>query len=91
MTAVCLAPGAELLVTGVPVRFQQALGIPSSVTAKFDQVSADAYTYRDALQLGSGRPILLQRFDAGLRASVVRAGTTPRVELAREEEVAPGA
>lgn len=92
LMAVCLPPGAEVRVAGIPVRFQKALGLPETSAAVFDQVSADAYTYRDALRFGSNRPILLQRFDAGLRVTVLRAGSTPRVEFVQqEEELAPGA
>jgi hypothetical protein len=76
LTAVCVPPGARLLLTELPNGTPPGLALFEDVV--FTQLSEQSYAYRDALQLPDGKTVLLQRLPAGLRATVL--------EMAPEEE-----
>jgi hypothetical protein len=69
--AVCIPPGTSLVMSHIPdrVRREFALGTREDVT--FAQLSAEAFRYRDAIRLASGKYILLQAFPCGARFQVV--------------------
>ena len=71
-TAVCIPPGTRLLMARIPdsMRRKFALEVLQNVT--FTQLSAEAFQYRDAIQLDDGRQILLQAFPEGVLFEVLR-------------------
>jgi hypothetical protein len=69
--AVCVPPGARLLLTDVPRSLQNRLGIGASEPVTFAQRSSQMYTYRDCIRLITGAQILLQELPEGLRAVVL--------------------
>jgi len=73
--AVCVPPGARLLVQDIPERLQQALNVGSVEEATFVEQSADAFRHRDAVRFGNGREILLQQLACGQRVQVLRLNT----------------
>ena len=73
--AVCVPPGARLLVQDIPERLQQALNVVSVEEATFVEQSADAFRHRDAVRFGNGREILLQQLACGQRVQVLRLDT----------------
>ena len=84
--AVCVPPGARLLVQDIPERLQQALNVGSVEEATFVEQSADAFRYRDAVRFGNGGEILLQQLASGQRVLVLsldtdESGTTEPDEL----------
>jgi hypothetical protein len=84
--AVCVPPGARLLLQDIPERLQQALNVGSVEEATFVEQSADAFRYRDAVRFGNGREILLQQLAFGQRVLVLslgadESGTTEPDEL----------
>ena len=84
--AVCVPPGARLLLQDIPARLQQALNVGSVEEATFVEQSADAFRHRDAVRFGNGREILLQQLAFGQRVLVLsldtdESGTTESDEL----------
>lgn len=69
--AVCIPPGARLVVTEVPKKVQSCLQIGEMETATFTEISSRKYSYRDALVFPGGRRVLLQRLPEGIRAHVL--------------------
>ncbi|HWF48700.1 MAG TPA: hypothetical protein VG168_16960 [Bryobacteraceae bacterium] len=69
--AVCVPPGARLLLTDVPRSLQIRFGISVNEPVTFAQRSSQMYTYRDCVRLMTGAQILLQELPEGLRAVVV--------------------
>src|SRR2546428_13505042 len=59
--AVCIPPGARLLLRDIPVGLQQECAIRDAEDVTFVQQSAEAFMYRDAVRFQNGREILLQR------------------------------
>ena len=78
MTAVCIPPGARLLISEVPKNAKAGLELLEMESVDFTQLSERSYAYRDALRLPDGETVLLQKLPEGLRATVMA--------LAPEEE-----
>lgn len=70
-TAVCVPPGARLLVQEFPEGLQTELGIGPSETATFFERTTKAYEFRDAVRFNNGRDMLLQRLAEGQRVTVL--------------------
>lgn len=81
-TAVCIPPGARLLLRDIPKAVQVASGVAPEEEVLFTQISAKAYDYRDAVRFRNGREVLLQQLTAGQRAKVLQ------LALDHEEEPA---
>jgi hypothetical protein len=71
MTAVCVPPGARLLMKDVPEALQRGLGVGPAEEVTFTQLSAAANAYRDAIRFRDGRELLLQELAAGQRVRVL--------------------
>jgi hypothetical protein len=71
VTAVCIPPGARLMISDVPAALQKQLGIGEREQVKFTQRSASEYHYRDAIRFHNGRDLLLQELPTGLRVKVL--------------------
>lgn len=70
--AVCIPPGARLLIRDIPEKLQQECGLHKDLEeAVFTQITAAVNTYRDALRFQNGIEVLLQRFAVGKRARVL--------------------
>ena len=70
--AVCVPPGAELLLRKIPVRVQQQFGVSSTEEVKFTQTGARENVYRDAVRFKNGIPVLLQFLQPGQPVRVLR-------------------
>jgi len=79
--AVCVPPGALLLLEGIPEDLQHRFGIGAAEDVTFTQQTAEAFTYRDAIRFAGGREILLQKLPAGLMVRVLS------VQLGESEEL----
>jgi hypothetical protein len=84
--AVCIPPGARLVVRNIPERLQLQLGIGPEEEAQFIQLSATAFEHRDALQFSSGRTAKLQELPTGLRMDVVSVAEATERELPPVED-----
>ncbi len=69
--AVCIPPGARLLLRDIPMNLQRAYDVREAEEVTFVQQSAEAYRYRDAVRFQNGREILLQRLTCGQRVDVL--------------------
>ncbi len=83
--AVCVPPGARLLLIGVQRGIQQRAGVGAVEEVTFTQLSAAENRYRDALRFSNGVEVLLQDFAAGQRVRVLDLSSTePRQPQAAE-------
>jgi hypothetical protein len=73
--AVCVPPGARLLLRDIPKRSQRELGVMETEEVIFVETTAEVNTYRDAIQFKNGRRMLLQVLCEGQRATVLSLGS----------------
>jgi hypothetical protein len=71
LTAVCVPPGARLLISGVPEKARPGFELLALETVEFTQLSERSYAYRDALKFFDGENVLLQKLPEGLRVTVL--------------------
>jgi hypothetical protein len=76
LPAVCVPPGARLLLQDIPEHIQRWLGVNVFEEVTFVQQSAEAYVYRDAVRFRNGLEILLQGLLCGQRVEVLSLGGT---------------
>jgi hypothetical protein len=81
--AVCIPPGARLLVRDIPQNLRCLYDAGPAEEVTFTQLSAAENTHRDAIRLNNGVEILLQRLREGQRVRVLELSL-------HEREVAPG-
>ena len=86
--AVCIPDGARLVLYGIPPALQQAHGLCAVEHVTFRQLSAEAATYRDAVEFANGAIVRLQELEDGqtvrvLAVSLIEAETT---EASRRSE-----
>lgn len=79
--AVCLPPGARLLICDIPPRLQQQWGVREREEAVFTQTSAAVNTYRDAVRFSGGCAVRLQEFREGMRVRVIDLSGAEQLEL----------
>ena len=85
--AVCVPPGARLILLDVPERQQHDFAVRSMEEVTFVQLSATPYQYRDAVRFCNGRVIRLQELRVGLRIRVLQVSLPDdsSFEAVREE------
>jgi hypothetical protein len=69
--AVCIPPGARLIVRDIPERLQRELCVGAIEEVTFVQMSDAPYSYRDGIRFENGKEVLLQRLDEGERVDVM--------------------
>ena len=70
--AVCVPPGARLILSDVPERLQHDLAVGPIEEVTFVQLSATPFQYRDAVRFTNGRDIRLQELGEGMRVRVTK-------------------
>ena len=86
-TAVCVPPGARLLLHDVPEHLQRSLCVAEVEEVIFIEQSVEAFTHRDAVRFANGREVLLQLLECGQRVDVLRLSGSCE-DLEEEPEVA---
>jgi hypothetical protein len=82
--AVCIPPGARLLIRDIPENLQHECGFQQEVAqAMFTQITAAVNTFRDAVRFQNGVELLLQRLEEGQRVRVLDLSS------AEEQETEP--
>jgi hypothetical protein len=71
-TAVCIAPGAQLLMRDIPHELQSSIKVGPVEEVVFTQLSAEPHAYRDAVRFSNGSEVLLQRLKEGQRVRILR-------------------
>jgi hypothetical protein len=85
--AVCVPPGARLLLQDIPEHLQERLGVGAVEEVTFVEQSVEAFSYRDAVRFANGREILLQHLRCGQRVDVLSlCGVEEEAEHQRWEE-----
>ena len=69
--AVCIPPGARLMVRDIGRDLQKELAVGAEEEVTFVELSLEAHRYRDAVQFANGRELLLQRLREGQRVDVL--------------------
>jgi hypothetical protein len=87
VVAVCIPPGAHLLLPAVSQRLQRRFGIGPTEEVTFTQVTAAPNQYRDAIRFRNGCEILLQQLREGERVHVLDLSLAERSKP-RTSEVA---
>lgn len=71
VTAVCIPPGAQLLIKNLPRDLCTEWHVEEEELVCFVQASANVNTYRDAVRFRNGTQVLLQSMREGIRAQVL--------------------
>jgi len=82
--AVCVPPGAQLLLRGIPDSLQRELKINATEFVTFTQVSAQVGTHRDGVMFANGRTLLLQRLQEGQSVQVLSLSSHDAVNSLRD-------
>ncbi len=69
--AVCIPDGARLVLHGIHPALQQAHGLSTTEAVTFRQLSANAATYRDAVEFKNGVKVRLQDLEEGQSVEVL--------------------
>jgi len=69
--AVCVPPGARLILRDIPRSLQREFAVGEMEAVTFTEISADVNTYRDALRFKNNRQVLLQALYDGQRVTVL--------------------
>src|SRR6266849_2898865 len=70
--AVCVPPGARLILLDVPKRLQHDMVVGPIEEVTFVQLSATPYQFRDAVRFNNGREIRLQELSEGMPVRVLK-------------------
>jgi hypothetical protein len=70
-SAVCVPPGARLLLKDIPKGLQRELGVGEVEEVKFVEISAEVNTYRDAVRFKNSKQLRLQALREGQRVTVL--------------------
>ena len=71
LCAVCIPDGAQLVLRGISPTLQQAHGLSTTEAVTFRQLSANAATYRDAVEFKNGVKVRLQDLEEGQSVEVL--------------------
>lgn len=86
VTAVCIPPGATLLLCDIPEALQKEAGVGRVERVMFTQVTAALNSYRDAVRFPNGWELLLQRLHEGQRLHVLALDPECQTEWGGEIE-----
>jgi len=84
--AVCIPPGARLLVRDIPSKLQHECGFQEVEEAVFTQVTAEVNAFRDAVRFHNGVEVLLQRLHEGQRVRVLDLSSAEEQATALKEQ-----
>jgi hypothetical protein len=89
--AVCIPPGARLLLRDIPDRLRTQLGLHQEETVEFIQMSATEWRHRDGVRFPNAQEILLQRLAEGQRIIVLSLASEQYLsDMEEAEAVAVG-
>jgi hypothetical protein len=69
--AVCVPPGAHLILKAIPRPMRQRYGLEEEEGAVFTQASAEVNSYRDAIRFNNGVQVRLQELKEGQLVEVL--------------------
>jgi len=74
--AVCIPPGASLILHDIPEGLRRQLGVDETEDVTFTQLTAREFSYRDAVRFHNGVALLLQQLEPGQRIDVLSLAST---------------
>ncbi len=74
--AVCIPPGARLILHDISDRMQRDLRVSCSEEVTFTQLTARENSYRDAVRFSRGETVLLQHLHPGQRVHVISVASS---------------
>lgn len=83
--AVCVPPGARLLLYDIPDDLQRRFRLGSCEEVTFTQRTHEAFTYRDGVRFSNGGDVLLQNLVVGQRVQVLSVASLEAAEPAQQE------
>jgi len=84
--AVCIPDGAQLRLSGIAASIQKRHRVSEEERVTFRQLSADAATYRDAIEFRDGQRVRLQELDEGQPVEVL-AMSSDELELVEDSKL----
>jgi hypothetical protein len=78
--AVCLPPGARLMLFDIPKSLQRELAVGQTEEVEFIETTAEVNTYRDAVRFHNCRQVLLQELREGQRVRVMSTSSMAEAE-----------
>jgi hypothetical protein len=91
VTAVCIPPGTQLELQGIPPSMQRALGVGPREYVIFVQLGADALRYRDAFRFDNGCEVLIQNLNEHVQVEVLQFIVAKQPEAVPEPKPLPQA
>jgi hypothetical protein len=88
--AICIPDGAKLMLGGISPALQQAHGLSTTELVTFRQLSANAVTYRDAVEFENAVKLRLQDLAEGQTVSVLALSSEEVRVQERRFTMAPG-
>ena len=85
--AVCIPDGARLRLSGISHGIQKRHDVSDEEVVTFRQLSAEAATYRDAVEFHNGQKVRLQELDEG-QAIEVLAMSSEDIEVFEDDRIA---
>ena len=83
--AVCIPPGAHLLLRDIPQQLQDQLGVRRVEEVTFTEITSSEFSYRDAVCFQNGIETILQRLQEGQRVRVLNLSladtASPQLEI----------
>ena len=83
VAAVCIPPGARLLLQDIPARMQHDFCVGPVEEVTFTLITAAVNSYRDAVRFQNGREIRLQEMREGQRVKVLDLSLAEELDLER--------
>ena len=88
--AVCVPPGALLILKDIPARMQKDVGVGPEEGGTFIQTSIDEFRHRDAIQFANGSVIPLHHLERGQRVANPLTGSGRRIPRSAQAASAHG-
>jgi hypothetical protein len=85
VAAVCIPPGARLMLRDISTRMQTDLGVGPAEEVTFTQITASVNSYRDAVRFRNGQQARLQELREGQRVKVLDLTLAETFEPVMEE------
>jgi hypothetical protein len=80
LCAICIPPGARLLLTDIPLHTREAFGVPEAGLVTFTLTSIEPRRHRDGVRFEDGTVVSLQEL-AGARAQVLSLDSEEQTSL----------
>ena len=81
ITAVCVPPGAQLMLEDIPERLCKQYGLEAQEEVRFEQLTQASNVYRDGVVFRNGTKLRLQQLLEGQRVTILALSSSAQQEL----------